>query len=811
MRETADRTWAAVERARAEAALAVELADAQQLQAVSSRLIEEDDAEALYGQLLEAARAIMRSDMATVQMLVPERNELLLLAAINVPPESTKHWERVKLDSATTCGQAMTAGRRVVVPDVELDANAVGTADLAHYRLSGIRAVQSTPLVSRDGHFVGMISTHWRTVHRPGERELNLLNVLARQTADLIERRQSEDALRASEGRLRAVAENLPHGAAFVVDHDLRYTLAGGQALGPAGLSPADLEGKTVAEVLPPEAAAGNAANYRRALAGETFRAEHAAHGRHYVTHGVPLRDAAGDVTAALAVSYDITDRVRAEEALRLAEERLRLALAAARMGIWTLDAATGSHTRDANLNLMLGLAPVETTRPFDEFLAHVHPADRPAVDAAFAASIAAGHPLNTEFRIVRPDGGVRWLRDQGDVFGDAAAGRRHMAGACVDVTDRAVAEAAVRASEERLQQIVTSATDYAIFTLDDGGRITGWSPGATSTFGYDADEVVGRSVDSLFTPEDRAAAAPAAELGTALRDGRASDERWHVRKDGSRFFASGVLNRLAAGGFVKVARDLTERKRMEDDLRAARDQLEQRVAERTGELAAVVDVLEAEMGRRRELALRLSSSQEDERQRVSRDLHDTVGQTHAGLSMALKAVADTLPPGGPGADRLAYARKLADDMGRELHEAAVRLRPTALDDLGLEAALRDLAAVWSRRQGVRAELYIQLGDGRPAQEIETALYRVVQEALTNVARHARATTVSVAITRSDGTIQAVVEDNGAGFDPAVAGKRLGLLGMRERLVLLGGEVQIESEPGRGTTIIARIPTRAGS
>ncbi|WP_149112202.1 GAF domain-containing protein [Limnoglobus roseus] len=379
------------------------------------------------------------------------------------------------------------------------------------------------------------------------------------------------------------------------------------------------------------------------------------------------------------------------------------------------------------------------------------------------------------------------------------------------EADDRARAEAAVRDSEERFRLLVEHIPDHALFAKTPDGRVTSWNAGGERLFGYTTAEITGRSVAVLLTPEDRAAGRLERELAAAAANGRADEDGWMVRKDGRRFWSSGVCTAVRdadgrVAGFVKVVRDLTDRKRMEDELRAARDQLERRVAERTAELAAAVDALEAEIDRRRELALRLSAAQEEERKRVSRDLHDTVGQTHAGLSMALKAVAAAVPPGGVPAERLAYARKLADDMGRELHAAAVRLRPTALDDLGLEAALRDLTAAWSRREGVPADLYANLGGTRPAPEVETAVYRVVQEALTNVARHAGATAVSVMVTRADGTIQATVEDNGTGFDPAAAGTRLGLMGMRERLGLLRGELQIESEPGRGTTVIARLP-----
>jgi PAS domain S-box-containing protein len=240
--------------------------------------------------------------------------------------------------------------------------------------------------------------------------------------------------------------------------------------------------------------------------------------------------------------------------------------------------------------------------------------------------------------------------------------------------------------------------------------------------------------------------------------------------------------------------------------LREAHDQLEERVAERTAELASALESLESEMARRRDLARRLATAQEDERRRVARDLHDTVGQLVAGLSLAFKAIetGGELPP--PAAARLAAAQQVMNDLSREVHGLAVRLRPTSLDDIGLEAALEHLVAEWSSRTGVRADFYAA-GLERLPGEVETAVYRIVQEALTNVAKHAGATVVSVVVTRPDEFVSVVVEDNGTGFDPdAVPKGRLGLMGMRERVELVGGEIDIGSSPGAGTTIAVRIP-----
>ena len=176
-----------------ESRLAAELAGARQLQDISTKLIEQDDAESLYQAILDAAVAIMRSDMGSMQMFHPDRNELFLLASNGFSSESVKFWTWVRVGGASTCSIALKTGQPCIVPDVETCDFMAGTADLDAYRQANIRALQSTPLVSRNGQVVGMISTHWSQPHQPSEAELRLLDVLARQAADLIERKQAEE------------------------------------------------------------------------------------------------------------------------------------------------------------------------------------------------------------------------------------------------------------------------------------------------------------------------------------------------------------------------------------------------------------------------------------------------------------------------------------------------------------------------------------------------------------------------------------------------------------------------------------------
>jgi PAS domain S-box-containing protein len=190
------------------------------LQEISTLLIEEGNLESLYRRVLDAAIDLMSAHTGSLQSFSPEQRELRLLVWKGFHPDSAAFWERVHLESASTCGAALSVGHRVMVPDVEACDFMAGTADLDAYRQSGIRAVQSTPLVSRSGRLLGMISTHWLEPHQPTERAFRLFDVLARQAADLVERIQVETALRESEQRSRWLASIVESSDDAIVSKD---------------------------------------------------------------------------------------------------------------------------------------------------------------------------------------------------------------------------------------------------------------------------------------------------------------------------------------------------------------------------------------------------------------------------------------------------------------------------------------------------------------------------------------------------------------------------------------------------------------
>jgi two-component system CheB/CheR fusion protein len=377
------------------------------------------------------------------------------------------------------------------------------------------------------------------------------------------------------------------------------------------------------------------------------------------------------------------------------------------------------------------------------------------------------------------------------------------------DITSRRQAERDTARSEERLRLLIDGVLDSAIFTMKPEGIIDSWNRGAERMFGYRADQIVGRSFDTLFTPEDRASGAPKRELDAAQRDGRFAHQRFHMRGDGRRFFASGVTTRLGEGlGFAQIARDLTAPHHAEQALRQAQVETDRRVAEHARELRSVI----ADHGAAQEhvvsLLRKVVTAQEDERGRIARNLHDQLGQQLTALRLSLERAQERLVQSGINDEEVERSLSLTHQIDADVGFLAWELRPAVLEHLGLGIALPRYVHEWSAHYGLEVAYK---GDsyqmGHLTHEAEVAFYRIAQEALTNIAKHAHASRIDVMLESRDHSVVLVVEDDGIGFDTgdsAVTGQGVGLLGMRERAGLIGAEFEVESKPDEGTSIFVK-------
>jgi PAS domain S-box-containing protein len=308
--------------------LANEAAAATTLHAISTRLISESTQESLFEQILDAAIQLMAADAGSLQMLAPDGESLTLLGCKNFHDQSAVFWQHVTAEANSTCGRALRTGERVLVSDVERCDVTAGTPDLEEYRRSGIRAVQSTPLRSRSGGPLGMISTHWRTPHTPTEHDFKLFDVLARQAADLIERALAAQAIRESERRFRLIANSAPV-VIWMTDADSQCTYVNQQWLELTGQSFEAALGRGWIVSTHPDDVGPTWNVYEKAFARrEPFEMEYrvrrqAGDYRWVVARGVPRNDVDGSFGGYIGSAVDVTDRKLAEDAMSTISQRL--------------------------------------------------------------------------------------------------------------------------------------------------------------------------------------------------------------------------------------------------------------------------------------------------------------------------------------------------------------------------------------------------------------------------------------------------------------------------------------------------------
>jgi PAS domain S-box-containing protein len=308
--------------------LAREVAGARTLQSISTRLIAESTPESLFAQILGAAIELMASDAASVQILAADHTSLRLLAWRNFHPDSAAFWQRVEVGAGSACSKALGDDERVVVADIEGCEFMAGTQDREEYRRSGIRAVQSTPLRSRSGRPLGMLSTHWRTSHSPTEADFRFFDVLARQAADLIERTLGEVALRESEERFRVIANAAPV-MIWMSDAERQITFLNQTWLDYTGWPLDAALGRRWIEILHPDDGERCRSVYEKAFEQhEPFQVEyrllrHDGEYRWVVTLGVPRYDMEGSFAGYIGTAVDIAERKLAEETLSGVSQKL--------------------------------------------------------------------------------------------------------------------------------------------------------------------------------------------------------------------------------------------------------------------------------------------------------------------------------------------------------------------------------------------------------------------------------------------------------------------------------------------------------
>jgi PAS domain S-box-containing protein len=403
-----------------------------------------------------------------------------------------------------------------------------------------------------------------------------------------------------------------------------------------------------------------------------------------------------------------------------------------------------------------------------------------------FTTSCQAGQKTSpVDLSLQRADGTTCDVSVAGALLSDE--GNRMVQLVVRDIAGRKQTERALRENEERLTLAVAGAQEGVWdWNLETGAVVysTRWK----EMLGY-ADDEIEPHVDAwekLLHPDDKEQAKRLNESVMAGADTYQGEFRL-LHKDGHyvEVLSRGYPVRTVPGGpvvrIVGTHFDLTERKRAESE-RA-----------------------------RREFLARLVFAQEDERRRIAREMHDQFGEHLTALALRIRLLKDASADRADWRAHVESIEAIAQRLDHDVDQLVWQLRPTALDDLGLRAALANYVQDWSARVGIPARLHSSgLMDERLPADVETALYRIAQEALTNVAKHAGASGVEVILERRADSVVLIVEDDGVGFEPAsreTATEGFGLLGMRERASLVGAALEIESSPGNGTAVFVRMTT----
>jgi len=565
-------------------------------------------------------------------------------------------------------------------------------------------------------------------------------------------------------------------------DTMLHVTSRYGGGLATFGLAAGALDRSDIADFTDPNDLATVRAAHQTALRGESASYETRFRGRTLTSTVEPLLDSGGDVVGVVGFAVDVTERRQVEYALRESEARLRTIFESEPECVTLID----PQGRLIEMN-PAGLAMVETDS-FDRLRG------RPVVDlvapehrVAFTRlhrRVFAGEPATLEFEIIGLRGKRSWLSTHAVPLRDASGAIYALLGIARDISRRRIAERALVESEERFCKAFYANALPLVITRMSDGLILDANEALTRLINRSRDEVIGQTTVALGIID---AAHRGAIIETLKQTGMVSDIALEIRtKDGPPRTGLLSLVRIELGGqdcTLGTYRDITEAKRAEEQLRASRAAL-------------------------RSLATRQQDIREDERTRIAREIHDSLGQALTALKLQLAAAQDAAQGAPALSGRLHETAVMVDDLVKRVRRIATELRPPILDQLGLPAALEWLAQDFSRRSGIHCTATILSTNVGINSELGTALFRIVQEALTNVLRHSQATTVNIELGLRSGCVTLEINDDGRGITEAgtTGPASLGILGMRERAAALGGVLEVAPRQEGGTRVAAWFP-----
>ncbi len=612
--------------------------------------------------------------------------------------------------------------------------------------------------------------------------------------SDITDRKRSEQALRRSEERLRLLTDALPVLISYV-DENQCYRFSNREYEKWFGHPREDVQGRHLKQVLGEEAYAALRPRVEAALSGEWVTFEefipYERAGRRYVRVSYIPDWQEGKVRGCFALIEDMTDRRQAEEALRESRDKLSMIITGADVGTWDWNIQAGTVDVNDRFCTMLGYEPGTFGNDVRRFFDSLHPDDLKTVNDLVDAHFSGKSEFyRCDFRLRTANGSYKWIHDAGRLIERDHKGKPlRMVGIHADINDRKRADEALKASEEEFRSMFELAAVGNAQADPETGRFTRVNRKLCDMTGYSEDELLNRTYRDITDPEDR-------ERDTAqiqkVVEGEAdmwAIEKRYVRKDGKTIWVSvnGSVIRIDARPHRTIANivDITERKSYEAEVYAHRQAL-------------------------RNLAAELSLTQEKERRQIADDLHDRIGQNLVLAKMKLGELKSLLP--AKHSASIEQIRGILDQSLNDTRSLIQDLCPQVLYELGLEAAIDWLVEQTQAKYGLHCSAEITPSPKPIREARRMVLFQAVRELLVNVAKHARATEAKVKF-RADGAgVRIEVSDDGCGFEPSLftlpksTGKGFGLFSIRERLALLGGELEIDSVPGQGTTATVTIP-----
>lgn len=731
--------------------------------------------------ILSAAIDLMKADMGNVQVADVTRPLLHIQAHKNCGDDFLRTFREVAPDDGTPCARAFHDGRRVIVEDIDADGPSAPRREALHS--AGVRAIQSTPLIGWGGRVIGILSTHFRTAHRPSEEELRRLDQYARLAAAFIEQNRMEEGLRQSERQLRVALDasaagvwsvDMPSGQ--VTWDERSRELFGIPAAGADTL-------ESVMSRIPEEdriRMLSRLEHMRRTPADDDWNVEFRTltpDGETRWVHGIgkAQRDSDGALARISGIGLDITKRKQTEDALAQSMREFHDLVENSPDGIARLDpqgryrfvnprmAELGRCTEEDFLGKPIGSVAGGGSERWLRLVKNVVETG----EVVTAEHVFPDEQLVVSIRLVperNPDGTTRSLLM-----------------IATDMTERRRAEKLAGERATLIETLFDSAAQ-GIFASDADGKIELINTMAEQMFGYEPGELLHQSHELLLPEQVRQKHARHRESFAAAPKRRPMGQGLDLlarRKDGSLFPVEVSLCYLnAEQGFLAVSfvTDITVRKEQERELKR--------------------------------LSNALYAAEENAAREIAQELHDDITQRLAFLSIEIGKTASEEPMPDSMRPKLKSLQAGIQELSERIRQISHRMHPSVLEDLGLVSALEDLCTEFESVGGLSIAFEASGVPDHLDRSLSSCLYRVCQECLRNISKHAKADAVEVRVSVDGETVSMAIVDTGVGFDPAAIRSGLGTYSMMERVRLVNGTMSIESEPGRGTRVFVRVPLK---